>query len=144
MRSGIFATLGIILCAAAQGGVSVATGSSAVYADGPPSIFGIDAPELAAIGTLPVGVRTLTLVEPAQPDVLAIDPRTGTVPKHDRTLIVDLWYPATFAPGAPRETYSGSLPSEPPAAPATFTVPGIAARDARPMGRDYQIGRAHV
>lgn len=139
MRSGIFATLGIILCAAAQGGVSVATGSSAVYADGPPSIFGIDAPELAAIGTLPVGVRTLTLVEPAQPDVLAIDPRTGTVPKHDRTLLVDLWYPATFAPGAPRETYSGSLPSEPPAAPATFTVPGIAARDARPMGRDYPL-----
>ena len=139
MRSGIFATLGIILCAAAQGGVSVATGSSAVYADGPPSIFGIDAPELAAIGTLPVGVRTLTLVEPAQPDVLAIDPRTGTVPKHDRALIVDLWYPATFAPGAPRETYSGSLPSEPPAAPATFAVPGIAVRDARPMGRDYPL-----
>ena len=104
------------------------------YAGGPPSVFGVDAPELAALGPLQVGVRTLTSVEAAQPDVLALDPKTGSAPKKDRTLTVDVWYPAMKLPGARRETYSGNLPSEPPAPPATFTVPGIAIRDARPAG----------
>jgi alpha-beta hydrolase superfamily lysophospholipase len=105
-----------------------------------PSVFGVDAPELAQVGQFAVGVRTLTLVERAQPDLLAIDPAGGAVPKHDRKLIVDLWYPATpAAPGAPRETYSASLPSAPPAPPATFTVPGIAVRDARPTGGGYPL-----
>jgi len=108
------------------------------YAE-PPSVFGVDAPELARVGAFSVGVRTLSLVEPAQPDVLALDPKTGVAPKHDRTLIVDLWYPATVSSSAPRETYSGSLPSEPPAPPATFTVPGIAVRDAPPTGGGYPL-----
>ena len=113
--------------------------TSKLYADGPPSVFGVDAPELAFIGPSPVGFRTLTLVEPAQADVLAMDSRTGKVPKHDRTLMVDLWYPSVPSSGAPPQTYSGSLPSEPPAPPATFTVPGIAIRDAHPAGRDYPL-----
>ena len=118
---------------------TVCGGSSAIYAEGAPSVFGVDAPELASVGPLTVGVRTLTLVEPAQPDVLALDPKTGLAPKHDRTLIVDLWYPAIPLPGAHRETYFASLPSEPPAPPATFTVSGIAIRDARPVGRNYPL-----
>ena len=114
-------------------------GTSPVCADGPPSVFGVDAPELAALGPLNVGVRTLTLVEVAQPDILAGDPKTGTVPKADRTLRVDVWYPALNPPGARRENYTGDLPSEPPAPPATFTVPGIAIRDARPTGQAYPL-----
>lgn len=112
---------------------------TAVYAEGPPSVFGVDAPELAALGPCQVGVRTLTLVEAAQPDILAMDPKTGAVPKSDRILRVDVWYPAVNLPGALRETYSGSLPSEPPAPPATFTVPGIAIRDARPLGQVHPL-----
>ena len=109
------------------------------YGDGPPSVFGVDAPELAFIGPSPVGVRTLTVVEPAQPDLLAIDAVTGKVPKHDRKLMVDLWYPSVPGSSTPPESYSGSLPAEPPAPPATFTVRGIAIRDARPAGRDYPL-----
>jgi predicted dienelactone hydrolase len=105
----------------------------------PPSVPGIDAPELARLGSYAVGVRTIALVEREQPDLLAIDPVSGSVPKHDRKLTVDLWYPASPAPGSPRETYSGSLPSEPPAPPAIFTVPGIAVRDAPPAGGGYPL-----
>jgi len=108
-------------------------------AEGPPSIPGIDAPELARLGQYAVGVRTLSLVQHDQPDLLAMDPGSSVVPKHDRKLTVDLWYPASPAPGSRKETYSGSLPSEPPAAPATFTVPGIAVRDARPAGGGYPL-----
>ena len=105
----------------------------------PPSVPGIDAPELAHLGSYAVGVRTIAFVEREQPDLLAIDPLSGSVPKHDRKLTVDLWYPASPAPGSARETYSGSLPSEPPAAPATFTVPGIAVRDAPLAGDGYPL-----
>src|SRR5262249_20017404 len=51
----------------------------------------------------------------------------------------DLWYPALPGPGTQREVYSASLPSEPPAPPASFTVPGIAVRDAPPAGKAYPL-----
>ncbi len=97
---------------------------------GLPSIPPVDAPELAALGPARVGVRTLTLVHKDQYDVLATDPATGTVPKHDRTLEVDVWYPATPAAGAVPEIYKAALPSEAPDPPAAFTIPGIAVRNA--------------
>ncbi|HVW68118.1 MAG TPA: hypothetical protein VHB68_04045 [Steroidobacteraceae bacterium] len=99
----------------------------------------MDAPELARLGPFAVGVRTLSLVQRAQADLLARDPKSGTVPQRDRNLTVDIWYPASVSAGAPKETYSGSLPSEPPAAPAAFTVPGIAVRDAQPAGSGYPL-----
>ena len=37
-----------------------------------PSVFGVDAPELARPGQFAVGVRTLFLVERDQPDLLAM------------------------------------------------------------------------
>src|SRR5512144_2483971 len=79
-----------------------------------PSVPGIDAPELAKLGPHRVGVRSLTLVQKDQLDLLAVDPKTGTVPKHDRELPVVLWYPAEPAASAKPETYSDSLVSEPP------------------------------
>jgi predicted dienelactone hydrolase len=94
------------------------------------SRFGIDAPELAGLGSYAVGVRTLELSEPAQSDVLAFDAAKGASPLRDRKLVVELWYPATPRPGAKAEVYAASLPSEPPAAPAHFTVAGIAVRGA--------------
>ena len=108
-------------------------------AAGPPSQFAVDAPELARLGKLAVGVRTLALVQRNQEEVLAFNPVKGSFPKSNRTLTVDLWYPALATPGAARETYSATLPSEPPAAPASFTVPGIAVRDAQPAGKDYPL-----
>jgi predicted dienelactone hydrolase len=52
----------------------------------------------------------------------------------DRALTVELWYPAHPRPGARRAVYTARFPSEPPAAPVSFSVPGIAVRDAPPSG----------
>ncbi len=105
-----------------------------VLAGEPPSRFGVDAPELARLGDQAVGVKTLHLVQPAQFDVLAFDAAKGTAPLVDRALTVELWYPAQPAPRAPRVVYSASLPSEPPAPAAHFSIPGIAVRDAPASG----------
>ncbi|MGL6211815.1 MAG: alpha/beta hydrolase family protein [Paracoccaceae bacterium] len=59
-----------------------------------------DAPELAALGPHPVGVRALVLVNPGQIDVLNIN--GTTLPRYDRALAVEVWYPA--APGTPPGT----------------------------------------
>jgi predicted dienelactone hydrolase len=107
--------------------------------DSPPSRFGVDAPELAGLGSHAVGVRTLHLREVAQLDVLAFDSATGRAPKRDRDLTVDLWYPATPEPKAPPAMYSAQLPSEPPLPPARFTVPGLAVRDAPAAGTGYPL-----
>ena len=123
-------------CLAASGlpGVSAACGAD------PPSRVGVDAPELARLGPYAVGVRTLELSDPAQPDVLAFDAAKGA-PLRDRKLGVELWYPAKPRPGAEREIYAASLPSEPPAPPARFTVSGIAVRGASAADR-ASAGRA--
>jgi predicted dienelactone hydrolase len=102
---------------------------SALAAD-PPSRPGLDAPELARLGNLAVGVKTIVLVDRDQLDLLALDSKTGIAPKRDRSLTVDIWYPAHPAKGAATETYSGSMDSEPPAPPSKFQLPGIAVRNA--------------
>ncbi len=104
--------------------------AAAAMAGEPPSRPAIDAPELARLGDSAVGVRTLTLVNASQPDVLAFDPTTNSVPMRDRRLTVDIWYPAQAKSGAKAETYTGELPSEGAAPPAKFTIPGIAVRGA--------------
>jgi len=108
--------------------------AGAAQAGEPPSRYGVDAPELARLGKDAVGVRTLHFVQHGQVDVLAFDPVKGSAPVADRNLTVDLWYPARMPPGAAPETYTAQLPSEPPAPPVRFSVPGIAVRDAPPSG----------
>jgi predicted dienelactone hydrolase len=105
-----------------------------VAAGEPPSRYGVDAPELAQVGDYAVGVKTLHLVQHGQIDVLAFDAARGSAPLADRALTVELWYPAHPRPGARRAVYTARFPSEPPAAPASFSVPGIAVRDAPPSG----------
>lgn len=52
-----------------------------------------DAPELAPYGRYPVGVKTLTVINPDQVDVVNI--RAGAVPpSYDRRLVLEVWYPA--------------------------------------------------
>ncbi|MBS0614913.1 MAG: dienelactone hydrolase [Proteobacteria bacterium] len=126
----------------------------------PPSRFGVDAPELAPPGSLAVGVKTLRLVQPDQPLVPAAG-AAGPIERRDRVLQVDVWYPAVaekagrsqrsrarFANGgitaardatAPGIVYEASLPSEPPAPPAHFTIPGIARRDAPALAGVYPL-----
>ena len=113
-------------------------GACPAGAAGPPSRFGVDAPELARLGELSVGVRTLALVQRKQEEVLSFNPANGSFPKSDRALTVDLWYPALVPAGAQREVYAGTFPSE-SSAPVNFTVPGIAVRDAPPAGKAYPL-----
>ncbi len=117
-------------------GLVVATGASARDA---PSRPDIDAPELAHLGPFKVGFRTIALVDVAQVDVLAFDSASGVAPKRDRALTVDLWYPADVPAAASPETYSGSLPAEPPAPPTRFTIPGIAVRNADPVAGRFPL-----
>jgi predicted dienelactone hydrolase len=126
MRRGVL--LAILLCC-----------SSPALAYGPPSRYGVDAPELARLGDYAVGVKTLHLVQHGQIDVLAFDAATGTAPTADRALTVELWYPARPAPAAARVVYTASLPSEPPAPAAQFSIPGIAVRDAPPAGTNRPL-----
>jgi predicted dienelactone hydrolase len=91
---------------------------------------GVDAPALARLGPYTVGVRSITLVEPAAPDVLAYDKAKGAAPLKTRPLVVEIWYPAKPAPDAPRVVYRGDLPSEAAGARAAFTFAGVAVRDA--------------
>jgi predicted dienelactone hydrolase len=105
----------------------------------PPSRYGVDAPELARLGEDAVGVKTLHLLQPGQLDVLAFDAASGSAPLVDRALTVELWYPARPRRGAQRAVYTASLPSEPPAAPASFSVAGIAVRDAPSAGTNLPL-----
>jgi predicted dienelactone hydrolase len=108
-------------------------------ADGPPSLYGVDAPQLARLGLYAVGIKTLRLVQHGQIDVLAPDAAQGNAALVDRALTVELWYPARPAAAAAAVVYQASLPSEPPAPAARFSFPGIAVRDAPPLGRDHPL-----
>lgn len=55
------------------------------------------APELAAYGSHTVGVRMLQLANPNQIDILQLsnaDPLPAELPRYDRPLTVEVWYPA--------------------------------------------------
>jgi Platelet-activating factor acetylhydrolase, isoform II len=104
-----------------------------------PSVPRADAPELAAIGPDAVGFRSLTFVHRDQPDLQAADPKTGTVPLHDRALVVDVWYPATVKRGAKPVTYRAAFWGEPPHPPVSFTVPGLAVRGAQAKGASHPL-----
>jgi len=105
----------------------------------PPSVPGVDAPQLAQLGPRQVGFRSLTLVHKDRPDLVNADPATGRVPLHARTLTVDLWYPAKARRGAMPVTYRDSLVGEPPAPPVAFTVPGLAFAGAAADGTGYPL-----
>lgn len=129
-----------VLCVAAGaiGAAAVTAGAgngipagAAAPGDAAPSRPAIDSPELAPLGKLAVGVRTLTLTEHDAADVLA--------PHGDRALRVDLWYPATPSAGSRAELYRATLQAEPPGKPVVFTMPGIAVRDAKPIAGRYPL-----
>jgi predicted dienelactone hydrolase len=129
----------VLILAGLTGALAVLAGTPSVASDEPASRFGVDAPELARLGAFAVGVRSFTLTQSAQPDVLAFDAKQGRAPLHDRVLGIELWYPARAAAETPRVTYAGSLPSAPPEPPARFEIAGLAVRDAPPAGRDFPL-----
>ena len=114
------------------------TSALAAGADHAPNRSSIDAPELARPGEFAVGVRTITLIDRNVVDILRFDAGHGTAPRHDRTLAVDLWYPAIVPPGARAETYRDSLPGE-DGKPVAFELPGIAVRGATPAAGRFPL-----
>ena len=110
----------------------------AAQAERPPSQPGVDAPALAALGPFPVGVESPTWTQAAQADPLAYDAKTGVVPKHDRILPMEIWYPATPKLGARPVTYEGSLPGE-DGKDVAFTIPGVAVRGAPPRAGAFPL-----
>lgn len=84
------------------------------------------APECAAYGPLAIGVRTLTVTDRDRADVLATK-AGGPVTRRDRTLTIEVWYPAAAgqAPGTEYRTVSRD-PSR------TVILRGKAVRDAAP------------
>ena len=126
-------------CAALAIPIALAGLATAAFAGAPPSVFGPDSPRLARLGPHAVGVETVELIERDQTDVMEYDPATHRAPERDRALVLDIWYPALARPGAPRAVYAAAFPSEPPAPPVHFTVPGIAVRGAPFSGGPYPL-----
>ncbi|WP_299841126.1 VPLPA-CTERM sorting domain-containing protein [uncultured Jannaschia sp.] len=98
-----------------------------------------DAPDLAAYGDLPVGVRQIELVHENQINILAIDPegeRPAELPRYDRPLTVEMWYPA--AQNATGETSIRTFLRD---GETEITLEGRAMRDAAPAatGAEYPL-----
>ncbi|WP_405404027.1 alpha/beta hydrolase family protein [Paracoccus sp. Ld10] len=91
-----------------------------------------DAPELAARGSHPVGVRAASFTDPDRIDVIAAT--QGGTPTADRTLQTEIWYPA--ADGTqPGTTYDTILRDG--VTPTVLT--GSAARDAAPAEGTFPL-----
>ena len=86
------------------------------------------APELAAHGPYDIGVRTIEATDRNRADVLNTK-AGGPMARYDRTLRLEIWYPATLSAGQQAGT-SYSTTTRDPAVKAT--IHGRAVRDAAP------------
>lgn len=89
-----------------------------------------DAPALAAYGDHKVGVRTIETTNPGQIDIVKIDPtqpKPDVLPTYDRSLTVEVWYPA-----ADDATGDTSFPVILRDGETTAVITGQAMRDAAP------------
>lgn len=86
------------------------------------------APELASYGPHDLGVRTIQVTDPGRPDILAIK-EGGPIVRYDRTLTLEVWYPATLAPGQKPGGEYRVITREPS---VTAAIGGKAVRDAAP------------
>jgi predicted dienelactone hydrolase len=85
-----------------------------------------DAPELAAHGDLPIGVRTVEVTNADQIDV-ANTTAGGEPPRYDRKLTLEIWYPAASGTGD-EGTYQTVLRD----GETEVTLTGRGVRDAEP------------
>jgi len=93
------------------------------------------APELASYGPLAIGVRTLQVTDRNRPDILNTK-EGGATARYDRTLTVEVWYPATLAPGQKAGGDYRAITRDPA---ITVTLHGQAVRDALPMTSGGQL-----
>lgn len=86
------------------------------------------APERAAYGSMPIGVRTITATDRDRADVLNTT-EGGSVMRRDRTLTIEVWYPAVLAAGQSASGVYRTVSRDPSRAVALY---GKAVRDAAP------------
>lgn len=108
--------------------------SPASQAETPYSIPPADAPELAKLGQFAVGVKTLSFINLDQPDIPKMVKTLGISTKSNRTLSVEVWYPAVTVAGDTAGRYRAKLPrAKETGNKAEFLHTGIAVRDAKPV-----------
>jgi len=101
-----------------------------------------DAPELAARGSYRVGVKTIDLIDKDRPDILKYE--GGSTPNYDRTLKVEIWYPAIVPHTAKEiEVYHHTLglfgQEDRPLIPITFKGRALRDAEADRAGGEYPL-----
>ena len=91
--------------------------------------IGPDAPELADFGEFDIGVRTVEITIPNSIDVLNT-PQGGESVLYDRTLTLEIWYPANLR-GQESGTIYNAVSRNPD---VVASLNGSAVRDAEPLG----------
>jgi predicted dienelactone hydrolase len=87
------------------------------------------APELAPYGKYAIGVRTVQATDKHRPDILNTK-EGGPTARYDRTLTLEVWYPASLAPGQKPGGDYRAITRDPA---ITATLHGQAVRDAAPL-----------
>jgi predicted dienelactone hydrolase len=87
------------------------------------------APELAGYGKYAIGVRTLQATDRNRPDILNTK-EGGPTKRYDRTLTLEVWYPAALAAGQKPGGDYRAITRDPA---ITATLHGQAVRDAAPL-----------
>jgi len=87
------------------------------------------APELAPYGKYAIGVRTIQATDRNRPDILATK-EGGPTARYDRTLTLEVWYPAALAAGQKPGGDYRTITRDPA---ITATLHGQAVRDAAPL-----------
>jgi predicted dienelactone hydrolase len=87
------------------------------------------APELAVYGRYAIGVRTIQATDKNRPDILNTK-EGGPTARYDRTLILEVWYPAAPAAGQKPGGDYHTIARDPA---ITVTLHGQAVRDAAPL-----------
>lgn len=94
-----------------------------------------DAPELARFGEFNTGVRTVEVTDSNRPDVLNMR-RDEETPLYDRSLTLEIWYPAQLAAG---QSPGGQYQARTRNLDITATLNGHAVRDADPLRTDRRF-----
>src|SRR5476651_1917301 len=87
------------------------------------------APELASYGKYAIGVRTLQATDKNRPDILNTK-EGGPTARYDRTLTLEVWYPAALTAGQKPGGDYRAITRDPA---ITVTLHGQAVRDAAPL-----------
>ncbi|HEX4915538.1 MAG TPA: hypothetical protein VFV51_16385 [Vicinamibacterales bacterium] len=93
------------------------------------------APELAAHGPHAIGVRTIQVTDGNRPDILNTK-EGGPVARYDRTLTLEVWYPATLQPGQKAGGEYRVITRDPA---VLATLHGQAVRDAPPARGPFPL-----